>query len=121
MAITLAHIPDAAWIIALYKAIHGGDPAPDQQTVAVQIGGEMMSLLAGKASATVSVSALERTFKTLGMTVTASEVETRGATTEALTPIHQGTQTIRLCFGVGTGRQCIDVTIPKLQVGPSPN
>ena len=27
--IVLAHEPDAAWIIALWKAIHGGDPAPE--------------------------------------------------------------------------------------------
>jgi hypothetical protein len=29
----LAHELDASWIIALFKAIHGGDPSPDQQTV----------------------------------------------------------------------------------------
>ena len=28
--IRLAHELDAAWIIALWKAIHGGDPAPEQ-------------------------------------------------------------------------------------------
>lgn len=28
----LAHELDASWIIALFKAIHGGDPAPDLQT-----------------------------------------------------------------------------------------
>jgi hypothetical protein len=27
--LTLAHQLDIAWIIALWKAIHGGDPAPD--------------------------------------------------------------------------------------------
>ena len=27
--ITLAHEPDAAWIIALWLAIHGGDPGPE--------------------------------------------------------------------------------------------
>lgn len=31
--IKLAHEPDAAWIIALWLAIHGGDPAPDRLTV----------------------------------------------------------------------------------------
>jgi len=28
--LTLAHELDAAWIIALWKAIHGGDPAPGE-------------------------------------------------------------------------------------------
>ncbi len=31
--IKLAHEPDAAWIIALWLAIHGGDPPPDRITV----------------------------------------------------------------------------------------
>ena len=28
--LVLAHEPDAAWIIALWKAIHTGDPAPEE-------------------------------------------------------------------------------------------
>jgi hypothetical protein len=28
-ATAVAHEPDAAWLIALWLAIHGGDPAPD--------------------------------------------------------------------------------------------
>jgi hypothetical protein len=31
--IRLAHELDAAWIIALWKAIHGGDPGPEQIAV----------------------------------------------------------------------------------------
>ena len=32
-SIRLAHELDAAWIIALWKAIHGGDPSPEQIAV----------------------------------------------------------------------------------------
>ena len=90
--------------------------------VAVAIGEQLVRFLGGKAGATVAVSRLESGFKALGLTMTASEgTATRTDTaTEELLPIHQGTQVIRLCFGVGTGRQCIDVTIPKLAASPSP-
>lgn len=122
MAITLAHVPDVAWIIALYKLVHGGDPPPNERDVAATIGEQLVGYLGGKAGATVAVSKLESAFKTVGLTMTASEG--KAAATEAvraeLQPIHQGTQVIRLCFGVGTGRQCIDVTIPKLAHVPSP-
>ncbi len=117
MAITLAHVPDVAWIIALYKLVHGGDPQPNERDVATTLGEQLVGYLGGKAGATVAVSKLEGAFKTVGLTMTASEgkaAATDGHRTEELLPIHQGTQVIRLCFGVGTGRQCIDVTIPKL-------
>jgi hypothetical protein len=34
--IYLAHELDAAWIIALWKAIHGGDPSPEQVAALAQ-------------------------------------------------------------------------------------
>jgi len=122
MAITLAHIPDIAWIIALYKAVHGGDPQPNERDVAVAIGEELVRFLGGKAGATVAVNTLESRFKTLGLTMTASEgTAVRAETADAeLQSIQQGTQVIRLCFGVGTARQCIDITVPKLTHIPSP-
>lgn len=36
--LTLAHELDASWIIALYLAIHGGDPPPDEQKVRIDEG-----------------------------------------------------------------------------------
>jgi hypothetical protein len=31
--IRYAHVLDAAWILALWKAIHGGDPGPEQMAL----------------------------------------------------------------------------------------
>lgn len=40
-ALRFTHALDAAWIIALWKAIHGGDPSPEQAAV------EAIAALAG--------------------------------------------------------------------------
>jgi hypothetical protein len=52
----LAHELDAAWIIALWKAIHGGDPAPDQRIVlsereAISIARQAANVLVGYVAA----------------------------------------------------------------------
>ena len=36
--VQLAHELDASWIIALYLAIHGGDPPPNEQNVRINEG-----------------------------------------------------------------------------------
>ncbi|MGI8915387.1 MAG: hypothetical protein ACR2JY_16660 [Chloroflexota bacterium] len=44
--ITLAHELDAAWIIALWKAIHGGDPSPiEADARSVELVGELTNHL----------------------------------------------------------------------------
>jgi len=48
-SITLTHERDAAWLIALYLAIHGGDPAPDEGKVVeheVQQGAAIRAIIA---------------------------------------------------------------------------
>jgi HPt (histidine-containing phosphotransfer) domain-containing protein len=55
--IVLAHERDAAWIIALWKAIHGGDPAPE--IVAAQAIASLAQYLHGAANS-LSFSQLEK-------------------------------------------------------------
>lgn len=70
--IVLAHEPDAAWIIALWKAIHGGDPAPE--VVAASVVGVMAPYLRGFGE-TFTAQQMEAGFKTLGVTVTQPAAE----------------------------------------------
>jgi hypothetical protein len=47
--IRLTHERDAAWLIALYLAVHGGDPAPKEGTVVVhdqQLGAALAAIAA---------------------------------------------------------------------------
>lgn len=72
--IVLAHEPDAAWIMALYKAIHGGDPPPE--TVAASVIGTMAPYLKGFGQA-FTTQQMEAGFESLGVKVTQSSVEAR--------------------------------------------
>lgn len=65
--IVLAHERDAAWIIALWKAIHGGDPAPE--IVAAQAIASLAQYLHGAANS-LTFSQLEKGFASLGVQVT---------------------------------------------------
>ena len=80
-----AHELDAAWIIALWKAIHGGDPAP--QLVASQAIAALAPYL-NASEDTLTFSQLEKQFRTLGADVTGRDGEAQ-AMTEALFPIRQ--------------------------------
>ena len=72
--IVLAHEPDAAWILALYKAIHGGDPAPE--AVAASVIGTMAPYLKGFGQA-FTTQQMEAGFQTLGVKVTQPTPEAR--------------------------------------------
>lgn len=60
----LAHELDAAWIIALWKTIHGGDPSPE--AVAAQVIAVLAPYLTAAQPAT-SFSQLEAQFANLGI------------------------------------------------------
>ena len=62
-----AHELDAAWIIALWKAIHGGDPAPE--AVAAQVIAVLAPYLNGaeSSSSDLSFSELEKRFANFGI------------------------------------------------------
>jgi hypothetical protein len=101
----LAHELDAAWIIALWKAIHGGDPAP--QVVASQVIAALAPYL-NVSEDTLTFSQLEKQFKTLGVDVTEIDGEAP-AVTQALFPIRQ------YFFNFKDAMYCVQ--LPKLGPG----
>ena len=62
---TLAHELDAAWIIAIWKSIHGGDPSPEQ--VAIQAIAALSTRLAAPREHTATPEMLRTGLKQLGV------------------------------------------------------
>ena len=98
----LAHELDAAWIIALWKAIHGGDPAPE--VVAAQAIAALVPYLKA-AEDTLTFAQLEKQFKTLGADVTEKDQGAQGKT-EAELRIHQ------YCFKFKGNTYCVQLPTP---------
>lgn len=71
--IYLAHELDAAWIIALWIAIHGGDPAPE--LVAAQAIAALAQYVNGTTQRTFTLEELKVQFAKLGVVVTERERE----------------------------------------------
>jgi len=66
--IVLAHELDAAWIIALWKAIHGGDGGPEQ--IAAQAIAALAQYVSAPAQVSFSFNELKAQFGKLGVQVT---------------------------------------------------
>jgi len=75
--IYLAHELDAAWIIALWKAIHGGDPSPEQ--IAAQAIAALAQYVSAPAKASFSFTELKAQFGKLGVQVTERAEESAAA------------------------------------------
>jgi hypothetical protein len=71
--IYLAHELDAAWIIALWLAIHGGDPAPE--VIAGQAIAALAQYVNGTRQRTFTFEELKTQFARLGVGVTERERE----------------------------------------------
>lgn len=71
--IYLAHELDAAWIIALWLAIHGGDPAPE--IIAAQAIAALAQYVNGTRQETFTFEQLKAQFAKLGVGVTEREKE----------------------------------------------
>jgi hypothetical protein len=69
--IYLAHELDAAWIIALWLAIHGGDPAPE--IIAAQAIAALAQYVNGTRQETFTFEQLKTQFGKLGVVVTERE------------------------------------------------
>lgn len=69
----LAHELDAAWIIALWLAIHGGDPAPD--VIAAQAIAALAQYVNEARQETFTFEQLKSQFGKLGVVVTEREQE----------------------------------------------
>jgi hypothetical protein len=89
--VQLAHELDDAWIMALYKAVHGGDPAPE--VVATQVIAAVAPYLKGAAH-TMTFPQLETQFKTLGADVIEKNMEVQPKT-ESFQPDRQYSHTHR--------------------------
>jgi len=71
--IYIAHELDAAWIIALWLAIHGGDPAPE--VIAAQAIAALAQYLNGTRHEAFTFEQLKAQFGRLGVVVTEREQE----------------------------------------------
>ena len=114
-ALTLAHVPDIAWIIALWKAIHGGDPAPDDRTAAAAILAGASAYLNGQTGMQVAVEALTSQLKNLGIAFSATQAEAPRVELNSvgLQPGGGiGTHFAQLCYGVPPNRHCVVVQLP---------
>ncbi len=72
-SIYLAHELDAAWIIALWLAIHGGDPAPE--IIAAQAIAALAQYVNGTRQQAFTLEELKVQFAKLGVVVTEREKE----------------------------------------------
>jgi hypothetical protein len=104
--IVLAHEPDAAWIIALWKAIHGGDPAPE--AVAAGVIAAMAPYLTGFGKS-FTAQQMVAGFETLGVQVTSPKVE-------ALEEPGQSFRPRQYCFKFQGKTICI--TLPTVKAPP---
>jgi len=83
--VVLAHELDAAWIIALWKAIHGGDPSPE--AVAAEAIAALAQYLRG-AEYSFTFAQMEKQFASLGIKVTERTVDAgaQGSNTKSNAP-----------------------------------
>lgn len=75
--IYLAHELDAAWIIALWLAIHGGDPAPE--VIAAQAIAALAQYVNGTRQQAFTLEEMKVQFAKLGVVVTEREKEAAGS------------------------------------------
>jgi hypothetical protein len=115
-SLELAHIPDIAWLIALWKAIHGGDPAPSDRVAAASILSGAMAYLNGQAVAPVSVATLASQFKGLGLELHVTQAETPRHAAQTVEAFGFGggigSHFAQLCYGIPPHRQCVIVQLP---------
>lgn len=106
----LAHELDAAWIIALWKAIHGGDPSPE--AVAAQVIAVLAPYLNG-AQQSLSVSELEAQFASFGIHIIERSAEPQIDSLELDSieePVYARSR--QYCFQFG--RQTVCTKLPEI-------
>ena len=102
--IVLAHEPDAAWIIALWLAIHGGDGSPEEAAAGVV---QAVSPYLRGSSDGFTAQQLDASFKTLGVQVTLPRTESLSEPTQPLRPR-------QYCFKFQGKTICVTLPTPKL-------
>jgi hypothetical protein len=110
--IRFAHELDAAWIIALWKAIHGGDPAPEQVAVeAIAALSGTLTSHAGTPTSESSFAELQTRLKEIGVDLQ-QHAETGGKATESAESY------VARTYCVVFKGQRICITIPRPFVWP---
>ncbi len=104
--IVLAHEPDAAWIIALWLAIHGGDGSPEEAAAGVV---QAMAPYLRGSSESFTAQQLAASFKTLGVQVTSPQPEELSEPTQPPRPR-------QYCFKFQGKTIC--VTLPTVKAPP---
>jgi hypothetical protein len=106
----LARELDAAWIIALWKAVHGGDPSPE--TVAAEAIAALAQYL-GRASDPLSFPKMEKELAYLGIQVTESnEIAGSAKGNGSVAKSKEEGQLLRQ-YRFQIGEQVICVQLPK--------
>jgi hypothetical protein len=98
----LAHELDAAWLIALWKAIHGGDPSPEV------VAGQIIASLAPyttKSAESFTLKQLESGLQQIGVQVTEKSLQESRSDNRP----HQ------YCFQVNGRTICIELKRPQFQ------
>lgn len=98
------HELDAAWIIGLWKAIHGGDPAPEK--IAAQAISALATVVAPPLGRTASFETFQKQFDNLGVTV-------KGPGPAHANAAHAKPRHRQYCFTFkGGATYCIEVQAP---------
>ena len=111
MKLTLAHELDAAWIIALWKAIHGGDPSPiEADARAVELVAELANHLGrtiGHGAAPLTLHAFEARLRVLGLHMDRHEATGAQAQVAGLGQPPEVRERPPYCFTFGGQTYCI--------------
>ncbi|GAA2811359.1 hypothetical protein GCM10010441_40020 [Kitasatospora paracochleata] len=107
------HELDVAWIIALWKAIHGGDPSPEVEGTTVLAAAALASQLAAThRNSSLTFSQLQQRLGEVGI-----EVSRGGAGPKAEALHSEGPQSLpptrQYCFRYNGETYCVDVPRPK--------
>jgi len=109
-SIHYAHILDAGWILALWKAIHGGDPGPEEMALqAIAALSETLTVHSGVAPSQKSFEQLQARLKEIGVDLQAKSEA--GEKTAVSAKPDQLIITRTFCVNIN-GKNCC-ITFPK--------
>ncbi|AUG76271.1 hypothetical protein CFP65_1372 [Kitasatospora sp. MMS16-BH015] len=109
------HELDVAWILALWKAIHGGDPSPEVAEPAVLAAAALASQLAAShGGSALTFPQLQERLAGFGVTVTHGPEREAAAQTDEEGRL--STVSRQYCFHYNGGTSCVDV--PPVRTHP---
>ncbi|HYM77217.1 MAG TPA: hypothetical protein VE377_14685 [Candidatus Dormibacteraeota bacterium] len=108
----LAHELDAAWIIALWLAIHGGDPSPE--VIAARAIAALAQYVNGTAQQAFTFEELKTQFGKLGVTVTERAKQEAQSVKPQLQVVEEGEPRIHIhqyCFKFEGATICTELPV----------